>query len=344
MPDSNKQPESESPIKLIGAKGSQLAGHFKSKEERIIEAMYDLHLSIEGCTAQVKNFNRLDMAQHLIGSFARISSVFLRKMVLGDRNDPKTRLLDEDTTQSLKITFDRIKKISEERKTLNVFSVKISGGNMAINKINDNHGEQNDAHILPVQPIEYNISVDWPLPGAASFTKAPTSQKPWSIQPEELFDTNTSNPLNCNDWLAQQLVIFDNTGISLKDVLKTVVNYEGAHATNIARLSQPENDETFYGPANKPELHILNNIRILGIKYNHIIVIETALYLYGKLIKNELFKILKEETHEPTISFRSSSSEDIFWNLHEWLSYDGEIMISFGRTKKVISHRIRAVK
>ncbi len=344
MSDSDKQPGSESPIKLIGVKGSQLAGPIKSKEERILEAMYDLHLSIEGCATQVEFFSRPDMFQHLIGAFARTCSVFLRKMVLGERNDPKTRLLDEDTTQSLQITFDKIRKISEERATLEAISAKMLDGNLTITKINDNHGEPNDAYILPIQPIEYKISIDWPLPGAASFTKSPTSQKPWCIKPEELFDTNTRIPLNCNDWLAQQLVMFDNTGISLKDVLRTVVNYEGAHATNVARLSQPENDETFYGPANKPQLHILNNIRICGIKYNHIVVIETAIYLYGKIIQNELLKTLKEATHEPTICFFLSTSEDIFLNHHEWLSYDGGVMISYGGTKRVISHRIRAVR
>ena len=91
------------------------------------------------------------------------------------------------------------------------------------------------------------------------------------------------------------MIIFDDKGVTLKDVIRTIANHEGAHATNVSRLSQPESETKNYRPANNPEFHILNNIRVFGLKYTHIVVIESALYLYGKLIKNELCKGLKEE-------------------------------------------------
>ena len=47
------------------------------------------------------------------------------------------------------------------------------------------------------------------------------------------------------------------------------------------RLLRTENEKDT-DPSRNPELHILNNIKIHGLKFNHIVVIETALYLYRK--------------------------------------------------------------
>ena len=59
---------------------------------------------------------------------------------------------------------------------------------------------------------------------------------------EELSDTHSNDTLSCDRWLGQQLVMFDNKGISLKDVIRTVVTYEGAHSTNVSRLLLTENE------------------------------------------------------------------------------------------------------
>ena len=33
--------------------------------------------------------------------------------------------------------------------------------------------------------------------------------------------------MDCDHWLGQQVVRFDNRGISLREIIQTVVNYEG---------------------------------------------------------------------------------------------------------------------
>ena len=336
-----KPDNSRPPIKFISGKGSLLTGKHKSKEERILETMYDLHLVIEGCEGLSDNFGKANTFQHLNGAIAHACSIFLRKMVLGDRGNAKTRLLDDEITKSLGLTFDRLKKVPKEREDLNFSSQKMDGGNMFLTKIDENTGLPEATWNIPIEQMTVDLFTDWPLPGMANWTQS--KRGAWKIRPEELFDTNATNFLDCNEWLGQQLIIFDNKGVTLKDVIRTIANYEGAHAINVSRLSKPESETKNYQPANNPGLHILNNIKVCGLKYTHIIVIESALYLYGKLIKNELCKSLKDEIPKLEISYSLSSSEDIFLNCDKWLSYDGGFLMSFGGKKRTISHRIKTV-
>ena len=169
-----------------------------------------------------------------------------------------------------------------------------------------------------------------------------TMQDPWQVKPEELFDTHSSDVLSCNEWLGQQLVMFDNKGITLKDVIKTIATYEGAHSINVSRLNSVGNEKKSK-PAQNPKLHILNNIKIFGIKYNHLIVIESALYLYEKLFENKMIERPKGDIYLAKPCLCASSDEDVFSDHSGWLAYDGGIMLSFGDKKRLISHKIRAV-
>ena len=336
---------SNSPIKFVKTKGSQVAGRYKGKEERINEAMCDLQLALDGYRMQLIQTEQLDqsgLSQQSAAAFARACSIFLRKMVIGDMNQPKTRLLDDEICQSIEIKFDRLRKISRTRVLLDT-GISTDGGYFQLKKLDENTLSPQSVHNLPIAPIQLKISIEWPLPGTMSWTGQPTQQKPWQIKPEELFDTNSSDTLSCDNWLGQQLVMFDNKGLTLKDVIRTVVTYEGAHSTNVSRLMQPENEKD-YKPAKNPELHILNNIKAFGIKYTHLIVIESALYLYKKLLKNKAIEKPKGETYIATVCLYPCSSENVFSNHRSWISYDGGIIASFGNEKKLISHRIRAVK
>ena len=215
--------------------------------------------------------------------------------------------------------------------------------NIQLKKLDENTLSPQSVHNLPIAPIQLKISIEWPLPGTVSWTEQPTQQKPWQIKPEELFDTNSNDTLSCDNWLGQQLVMFDNKGLTFKDVIRTVVTYEGAHSTNVSRLMQGEHEKVSK-PAKNPELHILNNIKIFGIKYFHIIVIESALYLYQKLLENKAIEKPKGEIYMATVCLCPNSSENVFSNHLSWLTFDGGIIPSFGFEKKLISHRIRAVK
>ena len=337
MIDNRKRAGSESPIEFVKTRGSQVAGRYKDKKERITEAMSDLQLAIAGLSTKLTQPEQLDQLSHSGAAFARACSIFLRKMVIGDRNKSGTRLLDHEISRSLALRFHRLKKVSPNRKSLDIVR-NFNGGIVRFEKLDEPQSVSN----MPIAPLQLKISVEWPLPGTISWTETPTKQNSWEAKPEELFDIHSSDTFNCDEWLGQQLVMFDNRGITLRDVIRTVVTYEGAHSINVSRLLQVENEENSK-PAKNPELHILNNIKILGVKYTHVIVIESALYLYEKLIKNTAVERPKGEAYPVKLCFFTCLSEDAFSNHLNWLAYDGGIILSFGNKEELISHKIRAV-
>ena len=114
---------SNTPIKFVKTKGSQVTGRYKEKKERINEAMCDLQLVLDGQRTQLLQSEQLDqtgLLQQSAAAFARACSIFLRKLVIGDMNQPKTRLLDDEICQSIEIKFDRLRKISRTRNLLDI--------------------------------------------------------------------------------------------------------------------------------------------------------------------------------------------------------------------------------
>lgn len=340
--NNKREVDSKSPIKFIKTRGSKVAGRYKDKSERIHETMCDLKLSVDGIIAQLAQSDQFDQLPQSAAALARACSIFLRKMVLGDRDNSKTRLLDDEISQSLDMRYERLQRISSNRIPLEIIW-KVNGGVMQCTKLDDNTLQPEAVYNMNIPAKELNISIEWPLPGVASWTETPTRDKPWKVKAEELFDTHLNDTLSCDAWLGQQLVMFDNKGISLKEIIRMIVNYEGAHSINVSRLFLTENEKD-RTPAKNPEQHILNNLKIHGIKYCHIIVIETALYLYAKLLKNMEIENPAGEINLPTICVFSKSSEDVFCSSQKWLEFDVGIALSFGNQPQLISHRIRAVK
>ena len=337
-------------LQFVKSRGSQVTGRHKEKRERIHEAMCDLQLALNGIRGTAAQPEKLDPpeplhpADHIQQSsaaLARACSIFLRKMVLGDRQESKTRLLDDEISRSLGFKFPRVRKISPSRLPLDIVALNSNGGMFRAEKLDEATSLPESVYTIPIPPHQFKISIEWPLPGMTSWTDSPTMDKPWVVCPEELFDTDSGPTLNCDAWLGQQLVMFDNTGIALKEVITTVATYEGAHSINVSRLSQTEN-ETNYKPANRPDLHILNNLKIFGIKYSHIILMETALYLYDELLKHKEIERPKGAIYLVKPAFVEPA--DAFSHCRSWLAYDGGIMLSFGHKPQLISHRIRAVR
>ena len=63
------------------------------------------------------------------------------------------------------------------------------------------------------------LSIEWPLPGAADWTEVPSEEATWLVSADQLFQTSASSGLSCDEWLAQQVVLFDGKGISLKEMI-----------------------------------------------------------------------------------------------------------------------------
>ena len=315
-------------------KGSPVIVGRRDQAQRIRDAITDLQVVIDGCATQTNI--RLD---ELAASLARHCSIFLRKMVLNDSHN--RRLLDGDFCKAAGLRFDRIRRLSGDRRTLTIVPVQTAGGLMQFTKLNDDTLQPETTIGIPMGPQRLSFDVEWPLPGMATWRSQPTPESPWKISPEELFDSQSSPSLDCDSWLGQQLVIFDKRGITLKDVIRVIANTEGAHSPPVERLSLPQGDEdrARFRVIRDGEIHILGHILISGVRYSHTIVIETAMYLHRQLTRNE--SISTPEGAGEILQF-NSAPEAVFGTGQDWLCFDGGLQMVLGGMDQSISHSIRA--
>ena len=327
-------------VTLIPSKGSPVGGRHKDKKERITEVLTDLHLVIGGLGTEVGQHERRDMPQTL-SALARHCSVFLRKLVLGDGGDRKTRLLDDTVMDSLNLRLQPLRKIPQKQRRTIRTGLAVGGGFMKLTKLDEPGPGPAPTQCLPVAPHDLEFGIEWPLPGTADWVGVTSPTEPWQICAEQLFDTGSTRALNCDDWLGQQIVLFDSRGISLKDIIRMVVTYEGAHAINVGRLSEVEGHKPFK-PAKDPALHLLNNITLFGIRYPHLIVIESALYLYNSLLDEPSIQRPDGDIYLAIPAFvchegQASSPRP------DWLRFEGSIMVTFATEAKSTRYTIRPV-
>ena len=327
---------SQSP-QLVYTRGNPVTGRHREKTERVQEALSDLQLAIGGCVTQLSQPSKPDVFRQSVASFARSSSIFLRKLTIGDRNERSTRLLDDDVCSSIGLSFHRVQKIRSTRTPMDI-AVAVSGGYMELTKLDDRTLAPEKTYRVPIGPQGFKLSVEWPLPGMADWINRPTREEPWQIKPTALFDTTSAPSLNCDNWLGQQLVMFDNTGISLREIIRTTTNTEGAHSADVAGRSGTDNAIV------NGQTQILSNMKMFGLQYNHIIVIESALYLYERLIHSEGIQRPKGEIDMPTFCLVLDSADDVLLNYNKWLAFDGGLTISLGGGGQSISHKIRATR
>ena len=337
-PQERRRPEEL--VQFVKTKGPPVTGRRRDKPERIAETVWDLELACEGAFSLARRTARSDR-RRWGAALARACSVFLRKMVIGDRNDPAIRLLDDSVVQTFGMDFDKLQRIPAERQTLEV-GISTQGAMVQMQKL-DEVTERPEAPVsLPIAPHKLSIAIEWPLPGAASWTATPTEDRPWTMAPKELFELEGKEKLDCSGWLGQQLVMFDQHGITLKDVIRTVATYEGAHSINVSRLLQEEGKQA-RGPFLHPERHILDNVTVFGMKYTHIVVIECALYLYEMLADGGHIERLGDKEWRLSPSFVTLEEDGFFSAKQGWLGFAGGLILAMGTAERSITHRIRAV-
>ena len=198
--------------------------------------------------------------------------------------------------------------------------------------------EPGPLHTIPIGKQGLKITVEWPLPGMADWTDQPTNENPWRIRVEELFDSQPSKRLDCDSWLGQQLVMFDKKGISLKEIIRVTTNVEGAHSLSVDRLMRVESE----GRSNVVEnshIHILSHVEVCGVRYNHAVVVATALYLYQHLILNTSIERPRGELNIPVFHF---VPDDVFSPEQKWLHFDGGVTLSLGSGEQFTVHSLRA--
>ena len=327
-------------VRFVETKGTQVAGKHKDKFERIAETACDLELACQGAFSLAQRSEQSDRGRW-VAALARACSIFLRKMVIGDRDDASTRLLDDSVVETLGISFDRVRQIPAERHLIEL-RASVHGGIMQAAKLNDDTLLPEASVLLPIAPHELVFAVEWPLPGGTGWTSVPTKNVPWTVAPEELFDLECKEKLDCSRWLAQQLVMFDRRGITLKDVIRTVATFEGAHSLNVSRLLHATDQET-KGPFKNPEPHLLDNITVFGMKYTHVVVIECALYLHEMLAKAGHIPRPPDERSRLRLSFGTTEPTDFFSENQDWLRFAGGLILGFDSGERRFTHRIRAV-
>ena len=337
-------------VKWTSAKGSLVGGIGKEKTARITEAMSDLQLGIDGIRGRLSDLN----AGHLwspmgegdhwaqaLASFARTCSVFLRKTVLGDHGRRETRLLDDRILGSIELGFDRLRRIPREGRREITVSFGHAGAGLELTKLDDETGAPQAVHRFRAGPQEVKLSIEWPLPAAADWTGVPSDEAPWPVRPDQLFTVSTDSRLSCDEWLGQQVVLFDGRGISLKKMIQTVVNFEAAHSIDVGRLATFEG-EAVSKAARDPAPHILNAVTFCGIRYAHLVVIESALYLYDLLLDVDSIQRPSGDIYMVTPGI-ACSPEQAESSRPDWAQFQGTMMISFSGAPNVIRHHIRAV-
>ena len=203
------------------------------------------------------------------------------------------------------------------------------------------YGPTGAAYRYRAGPQELRLSIEWPLPGAADWIGVPSDDAPWPVRADQLFQVGSDSLMSCDEWLGQQVVMFDGKGISLKKMIQTVVNFEGAHSIDVGRLATFEG-EAGSKAARDPAPHILNAVSFCAIRYAHLIVIECAMYLYDKLLEASPIERPSGETYMVTPGV-ACSPEQAASSRPDWAQFQGIMMVSFSGGPQVIHHRIRAV-
>ena len=341
MNGSQEKGSNEGGVRFVPSKGSVIGGMTKDKTARITETMADLQLGIDGLRSQLSGVCDGNRFAQTLGTFARLCSVFLRKTLLGDHDKRETRLLDDRVLESIGLRFDRLRKIPRDRRREIEVGFDLAGGLLQITRLDDQTREPQETYRFRAGPQEVKLSIEWPLPGAADWTGVPSEQAPWLVSVDQLFQTSTGSGLSCDDWLGQQVVLFDEKGISLKEMIRTVVNFEGAHSIDVGRLATFEGERTSKAAMN-PAPHILNAVTVCGIRYAHLIVIECALYLYEKLLDEK--SIARPSGDIYAVKFGvECSPEQAESPRPDWIRFQGGMMISLAGVPMVVRHKVKAV-
>ena len=267
--------------------------------------------------------------------------MFLRKTVLGDQNKRGTRLLDDRVLGLTRLRFDRLRKIPSDKRRKIETGFGFDGGMAQFTKLDEHTREPQKVYRFRAAPQGVKLSIEWPLPGAAGWTGVPSDRTRWPVRPDQLFQSSASPDLDCDGWLGQLVILFDGKGICLKEMIRTVANFEGAHSNNMGRLAVVEG-EVPRGAAKKPAPHILNALTVGGIHYLHLVVIESALYLYNKLLDEKTIKRPHGEIYNIEFGV-APSPEQADSPRPNWVNFEGTVMISFSGPPRMVCHTIKAV-
>ena len=330
------------PIEVSRTVGSPITGRHKDKSERIREAMDDLELVIEGSITQLTPDTKPLQFSAAVGALARSCSIFLRKLVLGDRNNKATRLFDDEVCDAMGLKFHRLVRITGGRIPMK-FEFGFDRGRINFTKKNEETYEPEWTDKVPVGQHKVAITVEFPLPGMAFWDIQPDHRHFGSIRVEELFDLDSEPSLSCDAWLGQQVVLLDGDGITLKEVVRMIANTEGAHSASGTRKNKNV-DYNDNKAVQRYRLDMLNNMTFANIKFSHIVTIESALYLYYILLDYRHKQGEIDGIYLPVIQVVCDAPSKVTSSGQGFLGFEGGMMINFGVQEQVILHAVKATR
>lgn len=157
----------------------------------------------------------------------------------------------------------------------------------------------------------------------------------------QLFDIHSGRSLRCDEWLGQQVVVFDRKPVSLKNIIRNIANFEGAHAIDAAGQANARAGVPSKSKRRAP-LNLLNSITLFGIPFPHIIVMETALYLHEQLLKEPSIACPERELRSAKPSF-TCNFEQALSSRPDWLQFDGLMTMVFSSKPRSTRHTIKPV-
>ena len=257
-------------FELTTMEGIRITARLNDRPQVIRDAMVDLKTVIDGCMVQTPSRDVFD-------TLARQCSIFLRKMALGDGRNPP--LLDPETCKAAGLVFHKLRAVRGKRQVQTIVQNHLTSSKMRLTLREPETGELlGDLSLQSDDPWIFRIDTEWPLPGIVDWVGLPTKETPWSINPEGLFDLRTRLGHDCSRWLSQVLVLFDNQSVTLGNVIRAVVNAEGAHAPLQVSLMRPEDSGTAMPDTiRNPGAYILLCVVTCGITYAHVVAIENRL-------------------------------------------------------------------
>ena len=93
-----------------------------------------------------------------------------------------------------------------------------------------------------IQCLSSDQCIEGALFGTADWTGVPSDEAPCRASADQFFPTSTKSSLSCEVWLGQLVVLFDGKGVNLKDMNRSIVNYEGAPSIDVGRLAVAEGE------------------------------------------------------------------------------------------------------
>ena len=130
-------------------------------------------------------------------------------------------------------------------------------------------------------------------------------------------------------------------GVSLEDLIQTVANFEAAHSVSTSRLATFGDEEPTKARRN-PAPHILNAVTFGGVRYAHLVVIESAMYLYEALVDKKSVTRPKGDIYGMKLGFACDADQSQS-ETPNWASFAGTMMVAFRNAPKVTRHEIRPV-